>query len=177
MQHADPVETYGLSVAWLTKHAQVHPDTARRWKRAGRIPEPYAALVKLRANGDLGELNSTWTGWSLGDGVLWTPENAAVAPGDIRAIPYRKEQVAALEKALREPQQFDLFGSPLSHGSARKHHTTDSRQPADAGPADCHESSLSRSPPLQVSVGKVLRGEVREKREYRTAIVPRETIS
>lgn len=102
-------ETYGLSVGLLTELTNVHPDTARRWKRTRKISKAYATLVALRITGDLGTLAPAWQGFRLVEGRLWTPEGTSVTPGDVRAIPYRAQLVAELERTLAQPQQWTLF--------------------------------------------------------------------
>jgi hypothetical protein len=102
-------ETYGLSVELLTELTNVHPDTARRWKRRRKIPKAYASLVDLHMTGDLGTLATDWKGFRLIAGRLWTPEGTSVTPGDIRAIPYRQQLVSEMERSLREPKQWRLF--------------------------------------------------------------------
>ncbi|HMN47469.1 MAG TPA: DUF3653 domain-containing protein [Povalibacter sp.] len=103
------LSTYGLSVMLLSQLTGVHPDTARRWKRAGKVPAHYAQLLALRLGGDLGSITGSWSGFKLDSGQLWTPEGRSVTTGDIRAIPYTRELVHELQKQLAEPQQWKLF--------------------------------------------------------------------
>lgn len=102
-------ELYGLSAQLLADLAQVHTETAKRWKRTGRIPHAYWVLAQLRLLGDLGTLSSTWSEFRLIEDRIWTPEGAWVPPGDIRAIPYTRELVRELKRQLAEPQQWKLF--------------------------------------------------------------------
>lgn len=104
------MDPYGLPVAMLIAAAGVSADTARRWKRHRRIPPLAARLVQWWAHGDLGALDRAWTGFTLRAGQLWTPYQFSVGPGDISAIPYRFAQIRALERELRTPAQWDLFG-------------------------------------------------------------------
>jgi Phage protein len=103
------LSTYGLPVLELVRLTGVHVDTARRWKRAGQVPARYGDLLTLRRTGDLGVLAPDWAGFRLDGSQLWTPENARLRPGDLRAIPYRREQLRELERQLAEPQQRSLF--------------------------------------------------------------------
>lgn len=112
------MDPYGLPLELLIRAAGVSPDTARRWKRNGRIPALAARLVQLWCEGDLGALDRAWSGFTLRRGQLWTPYQFAVSPGEISAIPYRFAQLSALERALRTPAQWDLFaGSSYPAGS------------------------------------------------------------
>jgi hypothetical protein len=102
-------ETYGLSALLLAALTGMHIETAKRWKRHGRIPEPQRTIVRLRTRGDLGEITGSWKGFRLADGDLWTPEGARISTGEVRAIPYRREHLRELERKLAEPQQWKLF--------------------------------------------------------------------
>ena len=101
--------TYGLSVLLLAQLTGVHMDTARRWKRNGQIPPHHAQIIELKLNGDLGALTASWRGFRIADGKLWTPEGAQVTPGEIRAIPLRRQQLADLQRQLMTPTQKELF--------------------------------------------------------------------
>lgn len=102
-------ELYGISADLLAGVTGRHIDTARRWKRAGRVPYALADLVRLRLEGELGAVDPLWGGFRLTRGKLWTPEGTPITPGDIRAIPYRREQLRELERAARAPRQWELF--------------------------------------------------------------------
>lgn len=86
----------------------IHPDTGRRWKRQGRVPSHRAAAIKLALQGDLGSIDDTWHGFVLRQGRIWTPENQPVMPGELRAIPYRRELIDELRRQLQQPQQWSL---------------------------------------------------------------------
>jgi hypothetical protein len=103
------MDIYGLSALLLAQITGVHLDTAKRWKRAGRIPEPHRTIVRLRTQGDLGDITGSWRGFRLAQHELWTPEGTRVSPGEIRAIPYRREELKELQRRLAEPQQWKLF--------------------------------------------------------------------
>jgi hypothetical protein len=102
------LSTYGLSVLLLVQVTGVHPDTARRWKRTGKVPKKHATQVALATEGDLGVVAPEWSGFRLKSGMLWTPEGKPIRPGDVLAIPYRAQQILALEaevRAARTPKQ------------------------------------------------------------------------
>lgn len=103
------LSTYGLPVLLLAQVTGVHLDTARRWKRAGKVPAHYAPLIALRIEGDLGLITDQWKGFRLAQGDLWTPEGTPVSPGEVRAIPYRRDQIRELERRLSTPQQWQLI--------------------------------------------------------------------
>lgn len=103
------MSTHGLSVLLLMQLTGVHIDTARRWKRQGRIPAHYETIAQLRLSGDLGAITGSWKGFKIADGKLWTPEGQPVAPGDVRSIPYRAQEISELRRQPAEPKQRELF--------------------------------------------------------------------
>lgn len=102
-------ELYGLSAMLLARVTGTHIETAKRGKRAGRVPTARRDLVQLRIHGDLGTLSDPWSELRLVKDRLWTPEGSWVSPGDIRAIPYTRDLVRELKRQLAEPQQCKLF--------------------------------------------------------------------
>lgn len=103
------MDPYGLPVSLLVAACGVSPDTARRWKRRGRMPPLAARLAELAIDGELGRLARPWQGFILRAGQLWTPYGFALAPGELSALPYRFAQIRALERQLGEPRQGELF--------------------------------------------------------------------
>jgi hypothetical protein len=95
------MEPYGIPAGELAKVCGVDLSTARRWKRAGRIPGRYHQLLALAQGHDLGALAPAWAGWTLRGETLWTPENQPVRPGDVRAMPYQEQRISALQSQLR----------------------------------------------------------------------------
>jgi hypothetical protein len=109
MMGASMPELYGISALLIAGLVGVHPDTARRWKRAGRVPAAVRELLRLRLDGDLGLVDPRWSGFRLVRGELFTPEGDRVGPGDIRAIPFRRQQLAELQRLALDPRQWELF--------------------------------------------------------------------
>src|SRR5688572_14625175 len=109
---ADPAvhaSTYGIPATELAALTGVHLDTARRWKRAGTIPDPHATIIALKLYGDLGQLSLAWKGFALISDQLWTPEGSPITPGQIRAIPFRLHELNELRTALAPPFQRPLL--------------------------------------------------------------------
>lgn len=103
------IDGYGLSARLLADVTGMSLDTTTRWKRTGRIPAAHHTLIQLRTTGDLGSLSADWRGWRLAGHRLWTPEDAELRPGDIRAIPYQLDLLRELQRQLARPQQYGLF--------------------------------------------------------------------
>lgn len=101
-------DIYGMSVETITDALGIHPDTARRWKRRQAAPKHRAAAIKLALHGQLGAIDEGWAGFVLRQGRIWTPENQPVLPGELRAIPYRRELIDELKRQLAQPQQWSL---------------------------------------------------------------------
>lgn len=112
------MDLFGISPLRLAQVAGVSLRTAMRWKRTG-VPRSMERAVMLGVFGDLGELAGEWEGWKLWNGRLWSPEGDAFSPGQVRAIPYQRDRVRALEGALRANGQLALFdpnGAPIGDG-------------------------------------------------------------
>lgn len=103
------MDPYGLPVSLLVAACDVSLDTARRWKRLGRIPPAPSRLVQWWLRGDLGAIAPAWTGFTLRANELWTPYGFAVRPGEISALAYRGAQIAELQHSLAHPEQWDLL--------------------------------------------------------------------
>lgn len=103
------MDPYGLPVLALAEAAGVSVDTARRWKREGRIPRSAARWVELFLAGELGRLAHPWRGFILRGDQLWTPYGFFLRPGEIAAFPYRFAQIRALEIERATPFQRSLF--------------------------------------------------------------------
>ena len=73
--------------------------TARRWILSDRAPRLVVRYLQLLNDGSLGLIAPRWEGWRLRGSELYSPEGQAFRPGEIRAIPLRVQQIAALERA------------------------------------------------------------------------------
>lgn len=114
------MDPYGLPVSLLVAACGVSPDTARRWKRLGRIPPLADRLIELAIAGELGTLAPAWSGFILRPDALWTPYGFAVRPGEISSLAYRFAQLAELQHALAHPEQWDLL--ELNDAADRRRH-------------------------------------------------------
>jgi hypothetical protein len=103
------MDLYGVSSTLIAELTGVSLKTAQRWKHQGFAPPAAAKLLQMLLHQDLGELAKPWAGFRLHDGLLWTPENASLTPGELRSVPYRREQLRALELAMGSPKQFVLL--------------------------------------------------------------------
>ena len=103
------MDLYGVSAPLIAELTGVSLKTAQRWKHQGFAPPLAAKLLEIHLNRDLGELANPWRGFRLHQGLIWTPENGSVTPGELRSIPYRREQLRALEIAMTQPRQFVLL--------------------------------------------------------------------
>ena len=111
--------TYGIPAARIADLTGTHPDTARRWKRAGRMPAAAGRLVALLDSGDLGAVAPGWEGFTLAAGELWTPERERVTPADVRALHWYRQLADELRRELGRPRQRDLFSPPALAGASR----------------------------------------------------------
>lgn len=93
-----------LGVMEIAASCAVSIDTARRWKRHGRLPLGMHRLLELTRLGELGAIARAFAGWRLDarHGELVSPEGWRFSPGEIRAIPFRYGQIRGLQRQVRE---------------------------------------------------------------------------
>lgn len=79
--------------------------TARRY-RAGKFPVRVVRILRA-LEGELGEIDSTWSGWIIRRGLLISPEGWEFGMGEIRSIPFLHAQVRTYSGKLRLAKQAD----------------------------------------------------------------------
>jgi hypothetical protein len=111
MELADAL--HGLTPQGLAELIGAHVTTARRWLRSRQVPRAVAAALMVLRFGDLGAISPDWEGWSLREGVLWSPEGDGFSPPQVRAAPlyeraaeeYRAQLQAALKAAESDQER------------------------------------------------------------------------
>lgn len=98
---------YGVPVSVLVALTGAHASTARRWKRAARVPAWLVLLVGVVWRGELDAISPAWRGWRLVRGELVSPEGWTATPGEVCALPLMRGQIAAYQAAQRLPAQGD----------------------------------------------------------------------
>jgi hypothetical protein len=91
----------------IAEICRVHVTTARRWKK-GEMP-PFAALqlLKLFYDGEIGVVDLKWAGWRLRNGLLMSEDGTCFMPGEVRAIPWLRQQIESYQRDQRLPRQSD----------------------------------------------------------------------
>lgn len=97
---------YGVPLDVITKACQVHPDTARRWKRQGHAPAGALALIRALYEHELGSVSPPWEGWCLRKGDLVSPSGDRFSPGTVLAGKYHRERARSLERELATTLEF-----------------------------------------------------------------------
>lgn len=98
----------GVSPEVIADLCRVHVTTARRWKRYGDPPYTALQLIKLFVEGELGVVDLKWANWRLREGKLVSDDRVAeFTPGEVRAIPLMRMQIANYHKEQRLPRQGD----------------------------------------------------------------------
>jgi hypothetical protein len=97
-----------ISADGLAKLTGAHITTARRWKRLPALPTWLCRLVRVLVDGELAEIDQAWDGWRIVAGELIAPEGWAFTAGEIRALPFMRQQLAHLQALQRIPAQADL---------------------------------------------------------------------
>lgn len=99
----DLVSWFGL--VEVERLLEVHRTTIQRWCN-GKIDVPIVAILALRAlKGDFPhmEAGKKWEGWRFGrDGTLFEPNGTPHTEGEIRAIHFQTQLVAALRQNVDE---------------------------------------------------------------------------
>jgi hypothetical protein len=111
-------DLYGISAPALAAAAGVSLETARRWKRAGRVPAPLRPLVKFKLEGDLSPLVPAWSGWRFDEETLWSPEGDPFTPGKLRSFVYVQELARELWRERSAVRQLELFAPAALPGPA-----------------------------------------------------------
>lgn len=76
--------------------ARVHLKTYQRWERINDAPEAVWLALMYRAG-----FLYDWSGWQTDDDLLISNESQIFALGEIRALPFRYQQIAELQKQVR----------------------------------------------------------------------------
>jgi hypothetical protein len=99
---------FGVPVAEIARACDVHPDTARRWKRTGNVPAAALRLIRALWEYDLGGVSGVWEGWRLVRGELVSPEGESFSPAAVRAGRYHRDFAQEAARRLAEPRQLLL---------------------------------------------------------------------
>lgn len=99
---------HGVTVAWLQLVTGCHRTTAQRWLKDG-LPREVDLLARLMLHGELGLISELWHGFAMRRGKLVTPEDWEFSTGELRAVPFKYQLMAELERKLSEPQQWRLL--------------------------------------------------------------------
>ena len=98
----------GLPVAHLPPFLPVHRETLRRWRRRRRIPPIPLLALRLRLEGDLGLISPAWTGWTLAQAQLVSPEGICWTADLLAAWHYERQLLASLQRQAELPKQEKL---------------------------------------------------------------------
>ncbi len=112
------MDPYGHSVRDLARLADVTERSVRRWKVAGRVPEPYSTRVASLLTADLGALSQAWKGWSIQQGELLSPEGLRLLPQHWRAMPLQLEALHAHRQARHRFANERHAAAELSNAAA-----------------------------------------------------------
>lgn len=96
-----PPELYGIPINEIARICCVSVKTATRWKAGTTCPPKSACFLLL---GDLGCLDSDWSGWRVRGGVLYSPEGWEIRMHDVLAVPLLRQQLEAYKGELRQIQ-------------------------------------------------------------------------
>lgn len=88
----------------LTDLLPIHRETARRYRRDGRLP-PVAQLALDLKRGNLGLIHDSWRGWQLVDGILVSPSRVRWNTSQLNAWHYERQLLASYQRQAHDPQR------------------------------------------------------------------------
>jgi hypothetical protein len=97
-----------LGDASVRRFLGISPATLRRWKTCkARIPQSAILALRLHADGDLSALaGDAWHGFRFAGGLFYLPGwRNGWTPGDLRALFFKVQEVAALRQELTACQK------------------------------------------------------------------------
>lgn len=100
-----------VNVETLAAMTGAHLTTARRWKRLTVLPLWLARFVRGIVEGHLCEISQEFAGWRIVRGQIVSPEGWEFSPGEIRALPFMRQQLAHYKAQARLPAQADFIES------------------------------------------------------------------
>ena len=104
---------YGIPAERVAAMTGAHLTTARRWKRAARLPLWLTKLCRLLIDGELEEISGTFAGWRIHCDELVSPEGWRFTPGDVRSLPFLRQQLAHAKARARLPAQGDWISGDM----------------------------------------------------------------
>jgi Phage protein len=113
MDLTDVREILTESAELLAAITGVDISTARRWKRAGKLPATAARLLSIVVLGDITVLG--FTGWRILRGELISPEGWTYSPGEVMALTLLRQRVAHLEAERRKFLGLDAQPEPTEN--------------------------------------------------------------
>lgn len=100
--------TLGLSPEQIAQILEVHPATARRWRRTNNAPRMAIKLLLMVRRGILPTEHPSWRQWRLRDAYLIDPGGTEYTAGDVMGIWAVNQVRQDLDRRLGAPAQFIL---------------------------------------------------------------------
>jgi hypothetical protein len=114
----------GQDTATLAGRVGIAVQTAREWRRLGRVPAMWLRAARALVLGDLGVIDDAWRGWRIRAGTLASPDGGDYhfSVADVMSLPHTRLRLAEAERELdrqRTPPpppepltlQSDIFGA------------------------------------------------------------------
>lgn len=100
---------YSLDTQAIANLLNTSMRSAQRWLTTGKAPQWAIAALYGWRYGIPVTADKAWHGFEFRGGLLWTPEDVPVTPGDIQAIPYLMALNRELKHKVAQPQQWRLL--------------------------------------------------------------------
>jgi hypothetical protein len=112
-------EVLSLSAETLAERLGIAIQTAREWRRLGRIPAPMLRSARALVQGDLGVIDDAWRGWTISSGVLRSPDGGdyVFRTADVMSLPYTRRRLAEAQSQLEAARRPPTPPEPLTQQS------------------------------------------------------------
>ncbi len=100
--------TLGLSPEQIAQILEIHPATARRWRRTNNAPRMAIKLILIVRRGILPTDHPSWRQWRIRDSLLIDPSGNEYTAGEVMSVWAVKQLRQDLDRRLGAPAQFIL---------------------------------------------------------------------
>lgn len=108
MRFDDLLAFSSMTIHDLVTLTKRHPTTVRRWLRFNSAPAEIHHLVEILGHGRPASSSDEWSGWRFHRQWLYSPENVAVTPGEIRSLPLLLALRSEIDRLRYAPAQYLL---------------------------------------------------------------------
>jgi len=103
MDYIDARHTARMTNQEIAHYLELSPSTINRYKNTGKAPKAVIECLRM-IGGQLPEfsLRNDFSGWSFGNGHLWSPAGERFSAGDVLAIIYDKQLIRSQAREIEK---------------------------------------------------------------------------